>query len=418
VEPVDGAAFARFLGRWQGIGGSARGADRLREVLLQLEGLSLPASVLERDLLPARVSDYQPRLLDELGAAGEVAWVGRGRLGKDDGRIALARRQQLPALGAAAQGEDSDSPLHSAILDALRSGGASFFTDLVVAARTTPRDVLDALWDLVWAGLVTNDTFAPVRALAWPKRHGPPPRGRAGGLPPESAGRWSLVPATPEATAATATARAHELANTLLERYGVVTREAVAAEGIAGGFSAVYPVLKAMEEGGRIRRGYFVEGLGAAQFALPGAVDRLRAEREARDEPEALVLAATDPANPYGAALPWPRHDDQQRRGLQRAAGAYVVLVDGAAALYLERGGRSVVTLPAFGEERGSVTLAALTELASGPGSRGLTLERIDGVPAAESPFAGQFREAGFVSGYRGLTFRTTREVVPGARGR
>jgi ATP-dependent Lhr-like helicase len=259
---------------------------------------------------------------------------------------------------------------------------------------------------------VTNDTFAPVRALAWPRRHGPAPRPRAGGLPPEAAGRWSLITPLDESAAA-ATSRVHALANALLDRYGVVTREAVAAEGIAGGFSAVYPVLKAMEEGGRIRRGYFVEGLGAAQFALPGAVERLRAERELPDEPDVRVLAATDPASPYGAALPWPRKDDAGRRGLQRAAGASVVLANGEAVLYMERGGRSVITLPAF-EECGARAVAALatSPLAEG---RGLTIERIDGGPAGAAAARDTFESAGFVAGYRGLTYRPRREVLSGA---
>jgi ATP-dependent Lhr-like helicase len=416
VEPVDAAAFARFLMRWQGIGNAHGGANRLRDVLAQLEGLSLPASVLERDILPARVAAYQPRLLDELGFGGEVAWVGRGRLGKDDGRIALSRRERLAQLANPTPLDpDVATPLHGAILDALRAAGASFFTDLAANTRATPRDVLDALWDLVWAGIVTNDTFAPIRALAWPKRHNAAPRGRAGSLPPESAGRWSLTPTLPEATTSTATARAHSLATTLLDRYGVVTREAVAAEGLPGGFSTVYPVLKAMEEGGRIRRGYFVEGLGATQFALPGAVDRLRTERELPEEPEVRVLAATDPANPYGAAVPWPRRDDQQRRPLQRAAGAQVVLVDGEPLLYLERGGRSLVTLPAFDGEHARRAIAALTTVAHDTAGRGLNIERIDGEPAADSPHAAAFRDAGFASGYRGLTYRAPREVLAGA---
>lgn len=216
-----------------------------------------------------------------------------------------------------------------------------------------------------------------------------------------------------------ATQRAHALATTLLERYGVVTREAVMAEGVTGGFSFVYPVLKTMEEGGRIRRGYFVEGLGAAQFALPGAVDRLRAERELPDEPAVRVLAASDPANPYGAALPWPRRDEQERRGLQRAAGAYVVLADGEPMLYLERGGRSVVTFPGFDDEGGwRHAVDGLLGLAAHSGGRGLTIERIDRVPPSESPFAGAFVAAGFTAGYRGLTFRPSRPELAGARGR
>jgi ATP-dependent helicase Lhr and Lhr-like helicase len=413
VEPVDGPAFARFLAKWQGVGSAAHGAPRLREVLAQIEGLSLPATVLERDILPARVDGYQPTMLDELGAAGEVAWLGRGRLGRDDGRIALVRRERMPDFAVPATAEGCDSPLHLAILDALRTHGASFFAELVASARTTPRDVLQALWDLVWAGTVTNDTFGPLRALSWPKRHAPSARPRTGGLPPESAGRWALTPAAPDPTAAVATARAHMLANALLERYGVVTREAVAAEGLVGGFSAVYPVLKVMEEGGRIRRGYFVEGLGAAQFALPGAVERLRAERDTTDEPGVRILAATDPANPYGAALAWPRSGEPSKRSLQRVAGAYVVLVDGEPALYFERGGRSLVTLPAF-DACSADSIGALLDSPLVAG-RGLTIERIDGGTASDSPLAPAFHEAGFVTGYRGLTYRPRREASASA---
>ena len=413
VEPVDGATFARFLAKWQGAGSGTSGVNRLREVLCQMAGLSLPASVLERDVFPLRVSDYRPALLDELLASGEVAWAGRGRLGLNDGRVALVPRERLSDFGSTFPGDVST--LSGEIRSALGARGALFFTDIVAATRVAPRDAMEALWELVWDGVVTNDTFAPMRALAWPRRHGPTPRPRSGGLPPETVGRWSLI-STPDESAAAATARAHALANALLDRYGVVTREAVASEGIAGGFSAVYPVLKAMEEGGRIRRGYFIEGLGAAQFALPGAVERLRAERELPDEPDVRILAATDPANPYGAALPWPRKDDSDRRGLQRAAGAFVVLVNGEAALYVERGGRSVVTFPAF-EPSSALVVTALgrSQLSDG---RGLTIERIDGQPAGLAAARSVFEGAGFVSGYRGLTYRPPKEALASARRR
>jgi ATP-dependent Lhr-like helicase len=413
VEPVEPAAFARFELAWQGIGSRRDGVDRLREVVQQLEGLPLPASVLERDILPARVRDYHPRLLDELGAAGEVAWVGNGRLGKDDGRVALVLREHLAAAGRAPTADALATPLHHAIYEQLRTRGAAFFRDLVVSTSASARDVLDALWDLVWAGAVTNDTFAPLRALSWPKRGLPAPRGRINALPPESAGRWSVTSPRDESSMENRTAALHRRATALLERYGVVTREGVAAEDFSGGFSAVYPVLKAMEEAGRVRRGYFVEGLGAAQFALPGAVDRLRAERERPDEPGTVVLATTDPANPYGAALPWPRREEDGRRSLQRAAGAYVALVDGSPVLYLERGGRSVVTLPDFeAEDLRTLALRALAQFAERAGQKGMTLERIDGAPAADSRHAAAFREAGFSEGYRGLTHRPTREFA------
>jgi ATP-dependent helicase Lhr and Lhr-like helicase len=418
VEAVDASAFTRFQLRWHGIGSPLAGIDRLRESLTQLEGLPLPASVLERDVLPARVTDYQPRMLDELCATGEFTWLGRGPLGRDDGRVAFFRRDQVPKLIASSPAEIPGEELHQTIIETLRNRGASFFSDIVVASRAHPREVLPALWDLAWAGIVTNDTFAPVRALAWPKRGTGSARGR-GGLPPESSGRWSLALA-PEATEdATATVRAHALSLALLERYGVVTREGVASEGIPGSFSAVYPVLKAMEESGRIRRGYFVDGLGAAQFALPGAVDRLRAERDAPDEPTVHVVAATDPVNPYGAALAWPRRVEGDRRGLQRTAGAYVVIVNGAAALYLERGGRGIVTFPLMDTPAtAAVALGCLLQFAAQQPSGSLTIERVDGVPVGEAGLKDALLGAGFVPGYRGLTYRPPRREVAGARGR
>jgi len=422
VEPVGQAAFARFLARWQGIGSESNGIDRLRDAVAQLEGQRLPASVLEREILPARVADYQPRLLDELGASGEVAWAGASTLGKDDGRILLARRDRLGDLignngsppllmpqekGSGGDGDPADkhgapalpADPTAAILQTLRTRGASFFSDLLAATGAGTRDTLEALWELVWAGQVTNDTFAPLRALAWPKRGGTSPRQRLSAFPPESAGRWSLVPEP----VSTPTVQAHTLATLLLERYGIVTREAVVAEGIPGGFSAVYPVLKAMEDAGRVRRGYFVEGLGAAQFALPGAVDRLRAERDAPEEPLVMVLAASDPANPYGAAIAWPRRDDDGRHPFQRAAGARVILVDGEPALFLDRGGRSVATFPAFEGATGDIAIAALFKDAASQ-DRARPIERVDGEPVADSPCVGRFLAAGFVRGYRGLT--------------
>ena len=407
VEPVDGAAFARFLAKWQGLGGRAAGLNRLRDVLGQLEGLPLPASVFERDVLAARVPDYQPRLLDELGASGEIAWLGAGSLGRDDGRIAILPRTALferPPAAALPEGGE----IHERLLAWLSERGASFFADLVGAADAPPRDTLAALWDLVWAGHVTNDTFAPLRARPQKRRtsskRSAPSRGAL--VPPDAAGRWSLVPSAEDDTIS-ATALAHALATTLLERYGVVTREAVNAEGVAGGFSAVYPVLKAMEEAGKIRRGYFVEGLGAAQFALPGAIERLRAEREQPEEPAPQLLAATDPANPYGAALAWPDRADSERRSPARAAGAFVVLVDGEPALYLERGGRALLTF-ALVEDEGvaQLAIATLTALAPRLPRKSLTIERVDGEPAGSTRLGGRLAEFGFSSGYRGLTYR------------
>ncbi len=433
VEPVDPAALGRFLPAWQGIAAAGEtlaplrpvaALERLAEVVDQLAGLAIPASVLERDVLPARVPGYQPRLLDELGAMGEVAWVGRGSLGRDDGRIALYRpgREVLRPVGTPDAVERPDGPRHEAIRAHLARRGASFYRELFVASGGgSDREVLDALWDLVWAGEVTNDTFAPLRALRW-KRPARDARRRPGRLtslgPPEAAGRWSLVAPeeTDDGASATgprrpsATERLHATSLALLDRHGVVTREAVATEGIAGGFSAVYPILRALEEAGRIRRGYFVDGLGAAQFALSGALERLRAVREPARSPndrEVYLLAAADPANPYGAAIPWPRRGPDDRRPLQRAAGAYVAIVDGQPALYLDRGGSTLQTLPAADDpEIAEAAVASLTALVADRRVRELVITKVDGMPVNESPFRERLLAAGLSPAYRGLTLK------------
>jgi len=460
VEPVDQVVLARFLPAWQGVRALGEGTaaaprgeaalERLAEIVDQLASLPIPASVLERDVLPARIPGYQPRMLDELGAMGEVAWIGDGALGRDDGRIVLYRpgRESLRGVVAGVApgpvvtpGGQAGGELHGRLRDCLAGRGASFYRQLAAAAGgASEREILDALWDLVWAGEITNDTFAPLRALRWRRPSGER-RPRPGLLqmgPPEAAGRWSLVrgAGAPVAGAAdgargaaasalgpaAATARLHSLATVLLDRYGVLTREAVASEDVAGGFSAVYPILRAMEESGRIRRGYFVEGLGAAQFALAGAVDRLRSMRDPADErrgPTVHLLAAADPANPYGAALAWPRRSETDRRPLQRAAGAYVVLVDGAAALYLERGGHSLQTLPAADDPVvAGVAFAALNGLVDDGRVRELVIVRVDGLAVSTSAWRPLLEEAGFVAGYRGHVLRpAARRVVPAGRG-
>ena len=433
VEPVDSVALARFLPEWHGV--IAVGAnpppirgvaalERLAEVVDQLAGQPIPASVLERDVLPARIPGYQPRLLDELGALGEVAWMGRGGLGRDDGRVALVRpgREVLRPTGPIDGAERPASARHDAIRAHLAHRGACFYREIYSAAGGgTDREVLDALWDLVWAGEVTNDTFAPLRALRWKRSGGSGARrpvrpGRLTALgPPEAAGRWSLVAAGPP-TAPKQTERLHAISLALLERHGIVTREAVAAEGIDGGFSALYPVLRAMEDAGRIRRGYFVDGLGAAQFALAGALDRLRAVRERADPPASgavHLLAAADPANPYGAALAWPRRDDADRRPYPRVARACVVLVDGAATIYLERGGSSLQMLPAADDSTvAAAAIRALGTLVTTGRSRELVIRKVDGEDVAASPFRPVLIGAGFVAGYRGLTLRADRPAI------
>jgi ATP-dependent Lhr-like helicase len=312
-------------------------------------------------------------------------------------------------------------PRHDAIRAHLARRGASFYRELAAAAGGgLDREILDALWDLVWAGEVTNDTFAPLRALRWkrPARSSTarPRLGRLTALgPPEAAGRWSLVPdrSTGVDPGASTTERLHAQALALLDRHGILVRDAVMAEGIEGGFAGVYPILRALEEAGRIRRGYFVEGLGAAQFALAGAIDRLRAVREAAassgDMPSVRLLAAADPANPYGAALPWPRRGDDDRRTFARVAGASVVLVDGLPALYVERGGRSLLTLPTADEPTiAGLAVGALAHLPARGRERELVIAKVDGLPVAESSFRPLLIAAGFVPAYRGLVLRTT----------
>ncbi len=421
VEPVSADALGRFLPAWQGIGSRATGHDRLLEVVAQLEGYPIPASILERDVLRARISGYSPRQLDELGSAGEVVWIGRGVLGRDDGRVSIFRRDRAELLASAGAFEivdRPDGPLHTEIREHLRRRGATFFGGLrlAITGARDPDELLDALWDLVWAGEVTNDTVAPLRALLLPRSRSRAVRpGRpAGAGPPRAAGRWSLV-ADLIGEGRSPTERGHATALALLERHGVVTREAVLAEGLAGGFASVYPVLKAMEDAGRVRRGYFVDGLGAAQFALPGAVDRLRAARLAEDEQRALLLAAADPAQPYGATLPWPRPEGGERLPLQRVAGAWVTLVNGAPALYVERGARGIIRLPSMEDpEVAAAALGTLPELLIGSGSlRELRIERVDRLPVATSPLAGALQELGFRPSYRGFLLRPT---PPGSR--
>jgi ATP-dependent Lhr-like helicase len=315
-------------------------------------------------------------------------------------------------LRPAGPGDDVVRPTgarHDGIRAHLARRGASFYRELFAAAGGgSDREVLDALWDLVWAGEVTNDTFAPLRALRWKRTGRDRPRrpGRLTALgPPEAAGRWSLV----EAPVATPTERLHATALALLDRHGVVTREAVMGEGLEGGYAGVYPVLRMLEEAGRIRRGYFVEGLGAAQFAQTGALERLRTVRDRdSDAPTAHLLAATDPAQPYGAALPWPRRGDDDRRPLPRAAGAYVVLVDGVAAVYLDRGG-GLQTLPPLDDDAiARAALPALRGLVTDGRFRELLVSKVDGNPISGSPWRERLLANGFVAGYRGLVMRPT----------
>jgi ATP-dependent helicase Lhr and Lhr-like helicase len=354
--------------------------------------------VLERDILPARMR-YDGRLLDELIAAGEVVWQGRGAVGRDDGRVALFLRGDAGRL-LAPPADPPHSELHDAIRERLRSGGAAFARDLLDACAGIPLDqVIDALYDLVWSGEVTNDTLQPLRFLGPVRRHPRRPLMRL--VPPRAQGRWSLLQAN---VAASGTERGIALAQSLLQRHGVLTREAVAAENVPGGFAALYPVLRAMEESGRIRRGYFVEGCGAAQFALAGAVDGLRSQRSGIVA--TVLLAAADPANPYGGVLPWPKLAGRAAR----SAGAYVVLRAGELRVYVERGGRSMLT----SGEPSDDDIGALSTVAARMGR--IDLQTIDGAPATSHPLAGRLRCAGFVSSPRGLVVYPQRQGAVHAR--
>jgi ATP-dependent Lhr-like helicase len=438
VEPVPQATVARFLPEWQGVGGSrrSRGVDGLARVVEQLAGALVPASALETLVLPARVSDYTPALLDELTSSGEVLWCGHGSLARNDGWVCLLpsdAAELLPEVTA-----EELSPLHEAVLHALDGGQALFFRALHerVVAEAEHVEGLDsgeaavsaALWDLVWSGRLTNDTLSPIRgrlgggrtthqrrAAAPRARYGRFSRPGAARLPAGSAarsgaaltGRWSALPPRQHDGTRAALLRTE----VLLDRYGILTRGAVAAEGVPGGFSAVYPVLRQAEETGRYRRGYFVDGLGAAQFGVSGAVDRLRNLSSSPPEvPDALVLAATDPANPYGAALGWPdRHVEAEdgRRGHQpaRKAGALVVLVDGALVLYVERGGR---TLLSFTDDPAALRHAAdALSVSVRNGALGrLHVETADGERVASSVLGEALELAGFRPSPRGLQLR------------
>ncbi|MFE1326023.1 ATP-dependent helicase [Streptomyces sp. NPDC058735] len=529
LEPVPPAALAQFLPQWQhiGRGHSLRGVDGLVRAIEQLQGASVPASALEKLVLPSRVANYTPAMLDELTATGEVVWAGAGSLPGKDGWVCLYLADAAPLLLPPPHPLELTA-LHRSVLDALSGGYGLFFRQIADRVRATHPEagdpqLADALWDLAWSGRLTNDTLTPLRALLGSGRTAGStahrakrsvPRGRYGSLtaaartasrsgPPTVAGRWSLLPAhEPDPTV-----RAHALARTLLDRHGVVTRGAVSAEGVEGGFSATYRVLSVFEESGQARRGYVVEGLGAAQFAMDGAVDRLRAVSNARDRGEdlpgpppgldpdpfpahdfagpddsapssdhtgdpgpdgfpalgsgpfdtarpsrdewvsprdrapqsappwqnggraphgsglpggrsrpdgsrAVVLAAADPANAYGAALPWPEPPSGAGHKPGRKAGSLVVLVDGELTLYMERGGKTLLAWPTDpdGDPTDDPRLRPAAEAlasAARAGSLGtVTVERVNGAQALTSVIGGLLEGAGFVATPRGLRLR------------
>ncbi|MER6478063.1 Lhr family ATP-dependent helicase [Streptomyces filamentosus] len=436
LEPVPPAALATFLPQWQHLGGSGlRGIDGLARAVEQLQGAPVPASALERLVLPSRVRDYSPAMLDELTTTGEVVWAGAGSLPGKDGWVSLYLADAAPLLLPPPHPLELTA-LHESVLTALAGGYGLFFRQIADQVRITTHpdatdpQLADALWDLAWSGRLTNDTLAPLRALLGSGRTAGStahrarrtvPRGRFGtpgatrpvsrSGPPTVSGRWALLPPPePEPTH-----RAHALARTLLDRHGVVTRGAVAAEGVEGGFSAVYRVLSAFEDSGQARRGYVVEGLGAAQFAMDGAVDRLRAASTARDRgveaaagPRAVVLAAADPANAYGAALPWPEPPTGAGHKPGRKAGALVVLVDGELTLYVERGGKTVLSWPAEPDDPALTAAAGALAEAARAGALGtVTVERINGTASLTSPLARPLEAAGFLATPRGLRLRS-----------
>jgi ATP-dependent helicase Lhr and Lhr-like helicase len=417
IEPADQRAFAAFLPSWQGVdkhpaGGA--GVDRLREQLVPLQGLALTPETWEQEVLPRRVGAWSATWIDQLCASGELVWVGAGALGRNSGRVALYFREDAPLVGPPpVRGDAPATAAHEAVRERL-ARGSCFFTDLLIDVDLVPEELQEALWDLAWAGEVTNDAFAPLRAprltLAKAQRAAAS-RGRAGrrfssrrgGAQAQVQGRWSLtaplfdVPAQP----LDPSARRRALAELLLERYGILTRELVLAEGVPGGFSAIYPELSQLETLGVARRGYFVEGLGGAQFALPGAVERLRAQK-APEEAAPLVLAATDPAQPYGAALAWPRREAQRRPS--RTPGALVVLAGAEPVLYLERGGRALQSLVAPDDPRIPAALQALADHATAGRIRRIALEKVDGEPVMGTPWEVALAEVGFRAGPRRLT--------------
>jgi ATP-dependent helicase Lhr and Lhr-like helicase len=426
VEPADQRELARFMSSWQNVdtgappprrpsgaspGSAGWGPDRLREALVPLQGVALTPEVWERDVLPRRLGAYSPAWLDELCTGGEVVWVGSGAVGRSGGRVALYFREDVRLAGPPPANAKLDSPSGEA-QDAIRellARGPRFWPDLVSELELETEELHAALWDLAWAGEVTNDSFMPLRArrlsavrrAATRRARGRRFASRRAASGQAVQGRWSLT-ATLFEDAPPAGPRLRAQAELMLERYGIVTREMALAEGVPGGFSTLYGELSNLEMLGTARRGYFVEGLGGAQFALPGAVERLRSLPQ--DDGVYLVLAATDPANPYGAALAWPKRPGGRRPS--RSPGAYVLLHDGDPLLYVERGGRGVLRLAELGEEAFADALGTLASAAADGLLPKLAVERIDGEPVIGSGLEPKLIEAGFSRQPRRLVAR------------
>ncbi|NYF89347.1 DEAD/DEAH box helicase [Tunturiibacter empetritectus] len=457
VEPVEQRTLARLFTRWQGVVQPRRGLDALLDVIENLQGAPLPASILETEILPARLVGYKSSDLDTLIAAGEVIWVGFDPIGERDGRIGLYLAEKLsalwpiaPTLPAERVMRDQDGKVIPAaaiavsketeIVEYLKGHGASFFQDLHDGVGGGyPGETLEALWSLVWRGMLTNDGFAALRAYC--ERSAASGAGRSGKparrvhqqigfrsrrtTPPTAQGRWGLNAAA-FAMERSATEWSHAIAQQLLTRYGVVFRETAHAENLPGGFSAIYDVMKALEESGKIRRGYFAADLGATQFALPAAVDLLRSLRSANqaDKTEMLQLAATDPANPYGALMRWPAAPEEGS-SLTRSVGARVILCDGALVTYLRRGNPNLqVFLPEEEPQRSQVARSLAEFLVSrvqaqedAQGRGGMLIASVNGVAVAEHWMAKFLLDAGFAAGAMGFNVRRGLPPLPGARG-
>ena len=414
VEPVEPQVFVRLLTAWQGLLRKRAGLDALLDAIENLQGAPMAASIFEQEILAARVEGYSPADLDALCAAGEVVWCGIEPVGDRDGRLALYLTDHLARLRLLPRDVEL-TDIERALLDHLEQQGASFFAALHHAAGDGyPADTVDALWNLVWKGLVTNDTFHAVRAFTRaperrPRKGGPRSFRTRRASPPSAEGRWSLVAQRMGAQPAVSpTEWSTSVAQQLLARYGVLTREVAGAEGIYGGFSAVYDVLKALEDAGRVRRGYFVGGVGATQFALPAALELMRSLREEPDDPEVVLLAATDPANPFGTMLKWPDTGTASGgRGATRTVGAQVILVSGHLAAYLSKGGRQLLAwLPEDEPQRSAIARPLARQLAAMARLGGLMVAEVSGVPAGDHPLAPFLVEAGFHASAMGFMMR------------
>ncbi|MBB5344003.1 Lhr family helicase [Tunturibacter empetritectus] len=453
VEPVEQRTLARLFTRWQGVVQPRRGLDALLDVIENLQGAPLPASILETEILPTRLVGYKSSDLDTLIAAGEVVWVGFDPIGERDGRIGLYLAEKLPVLwpigrvgvqqkerGVGSAQSDDPAALNereTAIVEYLKGRGASFFQDLHDGVGGGyPGETLEALWSLVWRGMLTNDGLAALRAYCErPAASGSRKPARRlhqqtgfrsrRTTPPTAQGRWALNPAA-FAMDRSATEWSHAIAQQLLTRYGVVFRETAHAESLPGGFSAIYDVMKALEESGKIRRGYFAADLGATQFALPAAVDLLRSLRASNqgDKTEMLQLAATDPANPYGALMRWPAAPEVGS-SLTRSVGARVILCDGALVTYLRRGNPNLqVFLPEEEPQRSQVARSLAEFLVSrvqdqedAQGRGGMLIASVNGVAVAEHWMAKFLLDVGFAAGAMGFNVRRGLPPLPGTRG-